>query len=222
LYCTPCPRGGRDAQLHSKHDHERAHTPAPPEPTTTCEFTTRPSTVNPQPLEPRYRVPYTAPLARPWPTRLPTGLGVPRSSTSHPQRPKPSPNGIRPAPQFGTGLTDLPHRFRPISGLPSRLCICTFGPAVRVVPPPTRALPCRSPLDASAPLATTPGLGMITSRECATGAAVVTETLAHAAAPPVVGGRDSGDPFELTLLEPQLLAVIELHLERATRLVVFD
>jgi hypothetical protein len=29
-------------------------------------------------------------------------------------------------------------------GLPSRLCTCTFGPAVRVVPPPTRALPCRS------------------------------------------------------------------------------
>ena len=80
LFCTPCPRGGRDAQLHSRNTitkgHTRTHAPAPPEPTTTCEFTPPARLSNPQPLEPRYRVPYTAPLARPWPTRLPIGLGV--------------------------------------------------------------------------------------------------------------------------------------------------
>jgi hypothetical protein len=171
LFCTPCPRGGRDAQLHSKHDHERAHAHArarpAPEPTTTCEFTPPARLSNPQPLEPRYRVPYTAPLARPWPTRLPTGLGVPRSSTPHPQRPKPSPNGIKPAPQFGTGLTDLPPGFAP-----SRVSHPVYAYAHSALlcawcRPPRRAWPCRSPLVASAPLATTPGLGMVTSRECA-------------------------------------------------------
>ena len=124
LYCTPCREA--DAQLHSKHDHERTH-----------------------------------------------------HGTHAAQRPKPS-NGIRPAPEFGTRphipfrrngicmITDLPPRFQPIEvshpvyAHAHSALLCAW-----CRPPPAPCPAALTPLDASAaPLATTPGLGMVTSRCC--------------------------------------------------------